>query len=222
MRSRLFLFVLLIASLIVPIGCGNSNTSENPADNSSASNKKPGLMERMVSKPVTVPAGTILTVRLGNSLSTKSSRTGDTFTATVAEPVSVDGKTVIPDGAEATGSVTDSQGMGHFKGGALLRIVLTSVTVKGQSIPVETSANSHSEKGKGKRSAVVIGGGAGLGALVGALAGGGKGAAIGAGVGAGAGGAVQVLTRGQQVKVPSETLLEFRLQQPVMVAPTQR
>ena len=187
MRSRLFLFVLLIASLIVPIGCGNSNTSENPADNSSASNKKPGLMERMVSKPVTVPAGTILTVRLGNSLSTKSSRTGDTFTATVAEPVSVDGKTVIPDGAEATGSVTDSQGMGHFKGGALLRIVLTSVTVKGQSIPVETSANSHSEKGKGKRSAVVIGGGAGLGALVGALAGGGKGAAIGAAAGAGAG-----------------------------------
>jgi len=217
MRSRLFLFVLLIASLIVPIGCGNSNTSENPADNSSASNKKPGLMERMVSKPVTVPAGTILTVRLGNSLSTKSSRTGDTFTATVAEPVSVDGKTVIPDGAEATGSVTDSQGMGHFKGGALLRIVLTSVTVKGQSIPVETSANSHSEKGKGKRSAVVIGGGAGLGALVGALAGGGKGAAIGAAAGAGAGTAGAAFTGNKEIVLPAESAVSFKLLQPISV-----
>ena len=217
MRSRLFLFVLLIASLIVPIGCGNSNTSENPADNSSATSKKPGLMERMVSKPVTVPAGTILTVRLGNSLSTKSSRTGDTFTATVAEPVSVDGKTVIPDGAEATGSVTDSQGMGHFKGGALLRIVLTSVTVKGQSIPVETSANSHSEKGKGKRSAVVIGGGAGLGALVGALAGGGKGAAIGAAAGAGAGTAGAAFTGNKEIVLPAESAVSFKLLQPISV-----
>jgi len=219
MRSRLALLVLLIVSLIAPIGCGNSNTSETPADNGSAtaSNKKPGLMERMVSKPAVVPAGTILTVRLGNSLSTKSSRAGDTFTGTIAEPVSVDGKTVIPDGAEATGSVTDSQGMGHFKGGALLRIVLTSVTVKGQSIPVETSANSHSEKGKGKRSAVVIGGGAGLGALVGALAGGGKGAAIGAAAGAGAGTAGAAFTGNKEIVLPAESAVSFKLLQPITV-----
>jgi len=221
MRSRLALLVLLIVSLIAPIGCGKSNT-ENATDdsgsaNATASNKKPGLMERMVSKPAVVPAGTILTVRLGNSLSTKSSRAGDTFTGTIAEPVSVDGKTVIPDGAEATGSVTDSQGMGHFKGGALLRIVLTSVTVKGQSIPVETSANSHSEKGKGKRSAVVIGGGAGLGALVGALAGGGKGAAIGAAAGAGAGTAGAAFTGNKEIVLPAESAVSFKLLQPITV-----
>ena len=81
MRSRLALPVLLIASLIATVGCGNSNTSENAADNgTTASNKKPGLMERLSSKPVTVPAGTILTVRLGESLSTKSNKAGDTFT----------------------------------------------------------------------------------------------------------------------------------------------
>ena len=218
MRSRLALPVLLIASLIATVGCGNSNTSENAADNgTTASNKKPGLMERLSSKPVTVPAGTILTVRLGESLSTKSNKAGDTFTGTIAEPVSVDGKVVIPEGADATGNVTNSKGMGHFKGGALLQIVLTSVTVKGASVPVETSANSHAEKGKGKRSAVVIGGGAGLGALIGGLAGGGKGAAIGAAAGAGAGTAGAAFTGNKEIVLPAESAVSFKLLQPIQV-----
>jgi len=221
MRSRLIVLVLLMFSMFAVTGCGKSNTENATDDNgnpsATASDKKPGLMERLAPKPLVVPAGTILTVRLGNTLSTKSSHSGDTFTGTIAEPVSVDGKVAIPDGAEATGSVTDSQGMGHFKGGALLRIVLTSVTVKGQSVPVETSANSHSEKGKGKRSAVVIGGGAGLGALVGALAGGGKGAAIGAAAGAGAGTAGAAFTGNKEIVLPAESAVSFKLLQPITV-----
>jgi hypothetical protein len=223
MRSRLSLLLLLIASLVATTGCGKSDNSET-SDNSSATqpmnasgSKKPGLMERMTKQPVTIPAGTILTVRLGQSLSTKTARAGDTFTGTIAEPVSADGKVVIPSGADASGTVTDSKAMGHFKGGALLSIVLNSVTVNGQSIPVETSANSHSEKGKGKRSAIAIGGGAGLGALIGGLAGGGKGAAIGAAAGAGAGTAGAAFTGNKEIELPAESAVSFKLLQAVTV-----
>lgn len=227
MRLRLSLLLLLIASLAATIGCSKPSDTENSDDTNNTSSapmtasnkgeKKPGLMSRMTRQPVTIPAGTILTVRLGQSLSTKTSKAGDTFTGTIAEPVSVDGKTVIPSGADATGSVTDSKAMGHFKGGALLAIVLNSVTVNGQSIPVETSANEHSEKGKGKRSAVVIGGGAGLGALIGGLAGGGKGAAIGAAAGAGAGTAGAAFTGNKEIELPAESAVSFKLLQAVTI-----
>jgi outer membrane lipoprotein SlyB len=102
-----------------------------------------------------------------------------------------------------------------------LQLELTRMVIDGHDYPVVSSDYTLQGKGRGKNTAEKVGGGAALGAIIGAIAGGGKGAAIGAGVGAGAGGAVQVLTRGQQVKVPSETLLEFRLQQPATVAPTQ-
>src|SRR5579859_2258188 len=125
MRLRLLLFLLVIASLVAFTGCSkpsDTETSDNSSATDTASNsgsaKKPGLIERMTKQPVTIPAGTILTVRLAQSLSTKTSRSGDSFTGTIAEPVSVDGKTVIPSGADAAGTVTDSKGMGHFKGGA--------------------------------------------------------------------------------------------------------
>lgn len=222
MRLRVSLLVLLIASLIAATGCSKPSDTET-SDNSSAtsantaSEKKPGLMSRMTKQPVTIPAGTILTVRLGQTLSTKTARAGDSFTGTIAEPVSVEGKTVIPSGADAAGTVTDSKGLGHFKGGALLSIVLNSVTINGQSVAVETSANAHSEKGKGKRSAVMIGGGAGLGALIGGLAGGGKGAAIGAAAGAGAGTAGAAFTGNKDIVLPAESAVSFKLLQAVTV-----
>src|SRR5262249_56037470 len=114
------------------------------------------------------------------------SQAGKGFRATVAEPVTVDGVTVIEQGAAAHGTVVDAKGMGHFKGGALLHVKLDSVTIKGKEHAVETSATGGSIKGKGKRSAIAIGGGAGLGAALGGIFGGGKGAAIGAAPAAGA------------------------------------
>jgi hypothetical protein len=124
---------------------------------------------------------------------------------------------VIEKGAAARGTVVDAKAMGHFKGGALLEVRLDSVTIAGKETPVQTSMVARSLKGKGKRSAVVIGGGAGAGALIGALAGGGKGAAIGAAAGAGAGTAGAAFTGNKEIVLPSETALSFKLKQALEV-----
>jgi hypothetical protein len=166
---------------------------------------------------VVVPAGTVLTVRLGQAVGSKISNSGDSFPATLAAPVVVGGATVIPSGAEAEGTVVQAAPLGRFKGGAVLRVALTSVTVGGTPHQVQTAAVSREQKGKGKRSAVMIGGGAGLGALIGGLAGGGKGAAIGAAAGAGAGTAGTAFTGNQNIVLPAESTLSFKLTQPLQV-----
>jgi hypothetical protein len=169
----------------------------------------------MVAKPLIVPAGTMLTVRLGQAVGSKISTTGQTFTATVASPVSVDGKAVIPAGATATGTVVDAKPLGRFKGGASLELRLTSLTVNGTDQSISTSAVARTATGKGKRTAVLAGGGAGLGALIGGLAGGGKGAAIGALAGAGAGTGGAAFTGNKDVVLPAESALSFKLEQPL-------
>lgn len=183
----------------------------------SAKAKPPSVMERLTSKPVTLPEGTVLTVRLNETVSSKSNNSGDKFTATVEEPVEADGKVVIPKGATVTGTVTDAKPLGKIKGGATLRLVLDSVTVKDSKYDIQTSAVAHSLKGKGKRTAAFGGGGAGAGALIGALAGGGKGAAIGALVGGGAGLAGGAFTGNKDIVLPAETTLSFKLLKPVEV-----
>jgi hypothetical protein len=166
---------------------------------------------------VVVPAGHNIVVRLDQPLGSKISNTGDNFSATISEPVDVNGRVVIPSGATATGTVADAKALGRFKGGAVLRIVLNAVTVGGKTYKLETEAVSHTAKGKGKRSAVAIGGGAALGALIGGLAGGGKGAGIGAAAGAGAGTAGAAFTGNKDVVLPAESMVSFKLLQPVEV-----
>src|SRR5581483_4267886 len=131
-------------------------------------------------KPIVVPAATVITVRMGQAVGSKTSHAGDNFSASVANPVDVGGRTVIPAGAEATGTVAEAAPLGRFKGGAVLRLTLDAVTIAGHSYPIQTTAVTRTQSGKGKRTATMVGGGAGLGALIGGLAGGGKGAAIGA------------------------------------------
>lgn len=167
--------------------------------------------------PTSVPAGTVLTVRLGQSVSSKASRPGDSFDATLAEPVEANGSVLIPEGATVRGVVEEAVPLGKFKGGARLRLSLREIAISGKSYPVRTASVERSEKGKGKRSATLIGGGAGVGALIGGLAGGGKGAAIGALAGAGAGTAGAAYTGNKEIVLPAESALSFKLLQPLEV-----
>ena len=178
--------------------------------NSTRSESKPEPARALV-----VPAGTVITVRLGQAVGSKISQPGQSFSATVANPVQIDGTTVIPSGASATGTVTDAKPLGRFKGGSVLQVRLDSIHVNGSDRQVQTSAVTRSEKGKGKRTAVLAGGGAGLGALIGGLAGGGKGAAIGALAGGGAGGAGAAFTGNKDIVLPAESALTFKLEQPL-------
>ena len=216
MRLRFFSPVLYFFFVLALIGCGSKPPSE-PATSAERQGKTPALQERPVSQSVSVPAGTMIGVRLGEALGSKTSHNGDTFSATVAQDVTVGNKVVIPRGAEATGTVTQAIPRGRFKGGSKLQIVLNSINISGNQYKIQTAAATRALKGKGKRSATMIGGGAGAGALVGALAGGGKGAAIGAAVGAGAGTAGAAFTGNKDIVLPAETLVTFRLLQPLEV-----
>ena len=211
-------FLVMLAACNKPQPASESeapSTSSQPAN--TASQPAPKLERRAESRPVVVPAGTVLTVRLGQAVGSKISNSGDTFPATLAEPVVVGGARVIPAGAEAEGTVVEAAPLGRFKGGAVLRVALTSVTVSGTPHEIQTAAVSQAVQGKGKRSAVMIGGGAGLGALIGGLAGGGKGAAIGAAAGAGAGTAGTAFTGNKNIVLPAESTLSFKLTQPMQV-----
>lgn len=164
-----------------------------------------------------IPAGTRLRVRLDQDLGSKISQPGQTFTATVANDVVVDGQTVIPRGARAEGTVIDAKALGHFKGGALLELRLERVRTNWGSYPVATTTMVQAEKGKGSRTAKFAGGGGAFGAIIGGIAGGGKGALIGGLAGAGAGTAGSAMTGNKEIFLPAETLLTFRLEHPVHV-----
>jgi hypothetical protein len=230
-KSASLHLIAALFALSFLLGCGNKQattdntaaSSASPAATDSSSPAATGTDVANEAKPaptpeiITIPAGRVISVRFGETLTSGKSAEGGSFSATVAEPVVVHGKTVIKRGASARGVVVSSKGMGHFKGGALLQVRLTSVTINGVSHTIQTGIEGRSMKGKGKRSAGMIGGGAAAGALIGALAGGGKGAAIGAAAGAGAGTAGAGMTGNKQVVFPAESTMSFKLRHSVRV-----
>jgi len=168
-------------------------------------------------KPLVVPAETVISVVLDQAVGSKISTPGQAFSATVQAPIEVDGRVAIPKGARASGIVKDAKPAGRFKGGAVLSLTLTSVTVKNEDYNIQTTAPSETSKGKGKRTAGMVGGGAGGGALIGGLAGGGKGALIGGLIGAAAGTGGAGLTGNRDITLAAETPLTFKLVEPLEI-----
>lgn len=168
-----------------------------------------------VQKTITLATGTVIPVRITESLNSENAQTDDTFHGSLASDLVHSGRVVIPQGTPVLGRVVEAKNATHFKGNSLLSVELTRIDLGGNKMSVATDAFSKEGAGRGKNTAEKAGGGAVLGTLIGALAGGGKGAAIGAIAGAGAGTGINAATRGQQVQIPSETLINFTLQQPL-------
>jgi hypothetical protein len=162
-----------------------------------------------------LPAGTNLVVRMIDNIDSRQNRVGQTFNASIDEPVILNGNPVIPRGADVVVKLVDDKESGKLAGKTVLTLDLVSVRINGQMVDINTQTFSQASGSRGSRTAKMAGGGAALGAVIGAIAGGGKGAAIGAGAGAGAGVGAEVLTKGQQVKIPSETRLTFVVDTPV-------
>jgi uncharacterized lipoprotein YbaY len=167
--------------------------------------------------PLVVPAGTTIPVILATTLNSKTSDAGDVFQGSIARPVLVGEEEAIPKGASVEGVVVSAKKQGAIKGEATLSVKLTKIVVHGTPYMVASSTYGETEKGKGKRSAVMTGGGAALGAIIGGIAGGGKGAAIGAGVGGGGGLAASAGTGGKNAELPAESRINFKLTEPITI-----
>jgi hypothetical protein len=164
---------------------------------------------------VEIPAGTNLVIRLIDPVDSETDKLGQTYRATLDEPIVVSGETLVPRGADVTAKLVDDKQSGKIAGTTVMTLALVSLTVNGRPLDITTGEVSQASASRGARSAKVIGGTAAVGAIAGAIFGGGKGAAVGTAAGAGIGTAAQVATKGQKVKIPSETRLTFSLQNPV-------
>jgi hypothetical protein len=167
--------------------------------------------------PIQLAAGTNFVIRLIDSVDSQTASQGQSFAASIDQPVVVNGKTVIPRGANAVMRLVDTTPSGTFTGRTELALALISVKVNDRYVPINTQTVTRVSDARGQQTAKVVGGTAAVGAIIGAIAGGGKGAAIGAGAGGAAGAGAQVITKGQRVKIPSETRLTFTLENPVTI-----
>jgi len=169
---------------------------------------------------VTIPSGTTLSVRLVDAIDSETAQQGQTFRGTLNSPLAVEGDVVIPAGYDVEGHVVAVQSAGKFAGKSLLTLQLDRISAGGKFYNIQTDQYHREGSSRGKNTAEKVGAGAAIGAIIGGLAGGGKGAGIGAAAGGGLGGGVQAATKGQQIKLPSETVLTFTLQGPLTVIPS--
>jgi len=186
-----------------------SSLSNEPSTQKHASVKTPSS--------VNIPAGTHISVRTIDGIDSTNNHAGDRFQASLEEPLVVDGNVLVAKGADVYGRLAESKESGTFTGTSELKLELTGIVVNGQTVPLVTGDYELTGKSRGASTAKRTIGGAAVGSIIGALAGGGKGAAIGAGAGAGVGAGSEIITKGDQVKVPGETILDFTLQQEVSI-----
>jgi hypothetical protein len=163
-----------------------------------------------------------MVVRLIDAIDSERNQVGDVIRATLEHPLTYEDRVVVPKGADVEGRIVEAKSAGHFKGRSEIALEMTRLVVNGKSYSLQTDQFTRQGSSRGKRTAATIGGGAALGAIIGGIAGGGKGAAIGAGVGAGAGTGVQAVTKGEQIKIPPETVMTFHLQDSLSVVPVGR
>jgi hypothetical protein len=189
-------------------------TSSYPSRGANNSNYYPPPPQ---SDGVLIPIDTQVKIRMIDPVNSDTARQGQTFRASLDEPVYVNGQVVIPRGADVLTKLVEDQQSGKIEGRTVLTLALSTIAVNGRQVDVTSTDVKTESSSRGARSAGVIGGATALGAIIGAVAGGGKGAAIGAGSGAVVGTGAEVLTSGQKVKIPSETRLTFRLQSPAQL-----
>jgi len=170
-------------------------------------------------KPVTIPDGTVLQIRMIDTIDSATNQPGDRFRATLDAPVTIDDKVIIPHGADIEGRVAELKSSGHFAGKPEIALELTALSMNGRRYSLHTNQYSREGSSRGKNTAAKVGGGAAVGSIIGAIAGGGKGAAIGGIIGAAGGGGVQAASKAPSIHVASEALLSFTLQNPITVTP---
>jgi len=221
MTKKWAVFVI-VAVLGFGAGCGKNDNSTT--DNGQSTAGPSGSQQAATPtppppppKPFVVPAGTEIPVILSSTINSRTATPGDEWQGSVAVDILVDNEVAIPKDSEVSGTVVNAKKQGKFKGEANLAIKLTRLQVRGKGYMVASSTFAGTEKGKGKRTAVVTGGGAAVGALIGGLAGGGKGAAIGAAVGGGGGLAASGATGGKNVQFSAEQRVTFRLEDAVTI-----
>lgn len=193
-----------------------SSAAAAPPDNR-ASEAAPAPPPPPAPKRLIIDQGTQLTVRLIDPIDSEKNQTGDTFRGTLNAALTSDGETAVPAGVELTGHLVEVKSAGKFAGQSSVVMQLDSLKSGGKSYDLQTDQYKKTGSSRGKNTAEKVGGGAVLGGIIGAIAGGGKGAAIGAAAGAGVGGGVQAASKSQQIKLPSETVLNFTLQAPITV-----
>ena len=210
-----------VRSSAVPTANGSQdpNSSNNSPDNSARASAPPAPVAPAPPPPITVPSGTQLSIRLDSALNSETSQVGDLFRGAISTPVVIGDTTVLPLGTLVEGRVVDVKSAGRFAGQSDLVLELTRVVVDGKGYSIATDHWSKAGSSRGKSTATKVGGGAAVGAILGGIFGGGKGAAIGAAAGAGAGTGVSAATKGQQIDLKPETVLNFQLQNSIAVVP---
>lgn len=221
--KRILHYIFVLSLVVGLTGCTTEPSETNAAPKAGneaapAETKPAGLLDALKPAPkITVPAGTRLRVALIDGISTDKNSPGDQFTASLAEPVIVDGKMVLAKGTKVRGRIVDVNESGRVKGRASIRLVLTEITHNGKGIDITTKPFVAVAESTKKRDAGIIAGGAGVGAAIGAIAGGKKGAGIGAAVGGGAGTGTVLATKGKDLHYPPETRLSFTLANSIQI-----
>jgi len=199
----------------LPTSANPEPVAPRPNDADSVDTTEPNASSTLDRAGFVIPSGTPIHVRLDSGVDTRANRAGDGFTATLSQPIQVNGRAIVPAGTRFGGHLTTAAASGRFKGRAAIGLRLDSFRLNGRRYELRTTSVDRVSAAHKKRNAVLIGGGSALGAAIGAIAGGGKGALIGAGAGAGAGTVGAGVTGKKEVGIPAETPLRFTLRAPV-------